>query len=78
MFIDFLCRPEIAKLNTEYIGYSTTNAGALELLDEERRTNHIFWPSDEEYARCTVHVDLGDFTGTFDRIWTEVLLMANQ
>ncbi len=73
MFIDFLCRPEIAKMNTEYVGYSTSNEGALELLDEERRNNHIYWPTDEEYNRCEVHLDLGDLTKDFDKIWTEVL-----
>jgi len=76
MFIDFLCRPDIAKLNTEYVGYSTTNEGALEMMDEERRNNPIFWPSDEEYERCVVHLDLGDFTAEFNRIWTEVLVLS--
>ena len=76
MFIDFLCRPEIAQLNTEYVGYSTTNEGALALLDEDYRNDPIYWPSDEEYERCEVHLDLGDFTPQFDKIWTEVLVLS--
>jgi len=35
MFINFLLDPENAKVNTEYIGYSTPNNGALELLDDD-------------------------------------------
>ena len=32
-WIDFMCRPEIAKANFEYITYPTPNKGAFELLD---------------------------------------------
>ena len=46
-FIDFLCRPEVAKANVEYILYSTPNKAAYELLDEETRSNEVLYPSDE-------------------------------
>ena len=38
-WIDFLCRPEIAKLNFEYITYPTPNKGAFDLLDDDLKNN---------------------------------------
>ncbi|MDR1703116.1 MAG: spermidine/putrescine ABC transporter substrate-binding protein [Clostridiales bacterium] len=73
-FIDFLCRPEIAALNSEYLGYSTANRSALELIDPELMENPIFWATDEEIARCEFFEDLGDFRDDFDRVWSEVLI----
>ncbi len=46
-WIDFLCRPDIAKLNFEYITYSTPNQGAYELLDEEYKENKAVFPDME-------------------------------
>ncbi len=38
-FIDFMCRPEIAQLNCEYICYSSPNTGAIELMGEAYISN---------------------------------------
>ena len=72
-FIDFLCRPEVAAQNTMYIGYSTANRTALDLLPDEMRFSLIYWPSEEILAKCEVFLDLGDFVVEFDRAWTELL-----
>ena len=72
-FINFLCQPEIALMNTEYIGYSTVNSEVLKVLPQEIKENKIYWPSDEEYARCEIFHDLGDFIKQYDIIWTEIL-----
>jgi spermidine/putrescine transport system substrate-binding protein len=72
-FIDFLCRPDIAMQNTEYIGYSTVNAEALKLLPAELLENPAYWPTDEILARCEILLDLGDFSREYDRAWTMVL-----
>jgi spermidine/putrescine transport system substrate-binding protein len=73
MFINFLCRPDIALMNTEYVGYSTPNAEAFKLLDEDWQNDIIYWPTDEILRRCEVLLDLGEFTREYDRIWVEVL-----
>ena len=57
-FIDFLCRPDIAVLNAEAIGYCTPNAAALELLDEDYLGSDVTNPSEEITARCEVYNDL--------------------
>ncbi|MDR2545945.1 MAG: spermidine/putrescine ABC transporter substrate-binding protein [Lachnospiraceae bacterium] len=72
-FIDFLCRPDIALRNTEYIGFSTVNMGALQMLPEELLANPAYWPTDDIIERCEIFLDLGDFAREFDRAWTMIL-----
>lgn len=43
-FIDFMSRPDIAKLNSEYIGYSTSNSEAKELFDENVKNDKQRYP----------------------------------
>ena len=43
-FINFMLDPEIAAQNTDYVGYSTPNKAALELLDEEVVNDERFYP----------------------------------
>ena len=43
-WIDFLCRPDIALKNFEYITYSTPNTGAFEMLDPELQENKAVFP----------------------------------
>ncbi len=47
-WIDFLCRPDIAKMNFDYITYTTPNTGAMELLDPEYRENEAVFPDMEK------------------------------
>ena len=72
-FINFLNYPEIALRNTLYIGYSTTNRAAFDMLPEETRNNPVYWPCDEVYYRAEAFIHLGEFTAAFERAWTEVL-----
>jgi spermidine/putrescine-binding protein len=72
-FINFMLRPDIALMNTLYVGYSTTNAEAFKMVPEEWQNDPVYWPCDEVLARCEVLLDLGDFTREYDRIWTQVL-----
>ncbi len=43
-WIDFLCRPDIALKNFEYITYTTPNRGAYELLDPKYKENPSLFP----------------------------------
>lgn len=71
-FINFMTRPEIAKKNTEYIGYSTTNKETMKLLDPAVVNNEVAYPSDDVINNCEVFLDPGEFIKEYDRIWTEV------
>ena len=72
MFINFLLDPENAKVNTEYIGYSTPNKGALDLLDKEITENPIAYPSQEVLDKCETFIDLGDKIKLYDKAWIEL------
>ena len=73
-FINFMARPEIAYLNTRWIRYSTTNAGAFAKLPDYWQNCHIYWPDDATIAHGEVFIDLGDFRAEIERAWAEVLL----
>ena len=72
-FINFMHRPDVALRNTLYIGFSTTNTAAFEMLPEEWQNNPVYWPPDDVYYRSEVFVHLGEFNAAFERAWTEVL-----
>ena len=46
-FINFMCRPDIAAMNSDTVGYATPNTGAMELLDPEITGHPIVYPSVE-------------------------------
>lgn len=71
-FINFLNDASIAARNTEYIFYSTPNAGAMALLDDYFTDNETYNPPADVLARCTVFHDLGDFIEVFNDAWTKV------
>lgn len=72
MFINFMCKPEIALKNTEYIGYSTPHMEAKKNLSEETLNDPTAYPSDEVIKNCEIFKDLDTFLKEYDRIWTEV------
>lgn len=78
MYINFLCEPEVAAANAEYIGYSTPNWGALEYLDEEITDDPIAYPSGDIIANTEMYLLLDDSTNLLmDELWAE-LLSANE
>lgn len=72
-FINFLCKAEIAAANSEYIGYSTPNKAAYDLLSEELKSNPITYPDDEILAKTEVFINLPEDTNKkIDELWTEI------
>lgn len=73
-FINFMCRPDIALMNFDYITYSTPNSGAWDLIeDEEIKNSPVAFPSDEVLARCTAFRYLGEeMEATYIQKWNEV------
>jgi spermidine/putrescine transport system substrate-binding protein len=58
-FINFMLNPEVAARNAEYVGYSTPNAAALELLPEEISGDERFYPDAVLTAKLEVYENLG-------------------
>lgn len=74
-FINFMLRPDIAALNSNYIGFSTPNRLALEmgLINDELINNSAFSITPEEYKKLEVFLDLGENRDIYTRAWTAVL-----
>lgn len=73
-FINFLCDPENAKENVDYIGYSTPNTAAYDLLDEDTKNNPAAYPSEETLSKCVLFTNLDNETlKLYENAFTEVL-----
>ena len=73
-FINFMCDPEIALMNFDFITYSTPNSGAWELIeDEEIKNSPVAFPPQEVLDRCTTFRYLGeDMESLYVQKWNEV------
>lgn len=73
-FIDFMCRPDIALMNFEYITYSTPNKAARELIeDEEIRNSEIAFPDLSQYNNLETFTYLGEEgDALYNELWKEV------
>ncbi|MFW7431157.1 ABC transporter substrate-binding protein [Vagococcus carniphilus] len=58
-FINFMLRPENAAKNAEYIGYSTPNKKAVEMLPKEITSDEQFYPDEATMKNLEVYEDLG-------------------
>ena len=75
-FINFMMRPDIAQMNTEFVMYSTPNMKALEAVKNEPWAQNIAYNPPKELLYSLdleMYRDPGDFLAEFDRIWTKVL-----
>ena len=73
-FINFLCRPDIALMNFEYITYSTPNKAARELIeDDDIRNSTIAFPDHDMLKYCETYKFLGDETDEmYTNYWNKV------
>lgn len=73
-FINFLCRPDIALMNSEYITYSTPNKAARELIeDDDIRNSTIAFPDHDMLKYCETYKFLGDETDEmYTNYWNKV------
>lgn len=73
-YINFLCRPDIAKMNAEYIGYSTPISAARELLPDEIKNSEIAYPDETILNGELMEMfnDPSDIASLYSSIWTQV------
>ena len=73
-FINFLCRPDIALMNFEYITYSTPNTAARELIEDESiRNSKIAFPD----LSTVPNLETFQYLGTkndevYNELWNKV------
>ena len=74
MYINFMCEPDIAYATTTYIGYSTPNSAAYEMLDDEIKEDGISY-LDDDYLNenTTIFRNLSDEANQkMQDLWTEL------
>ena len=73
-FLNFLCRPDIALMNFDYITYATPNTAAREMIeDPEVRNNPILFPDDSQLENCETFKYLGtEVEEICAKLWREV------
>ena len=73
-FINYLCLPEIAKMNFDYITYSIPNSEGRKLIEEDwMRNSEIAFPDPEDLKNCETFQFLGDENDAiYNQLWREV------
>lgn len=72
-WINFLCRPDIAVKNFEYITYATPNKAAFDLLDLEYQENKAVFPDTDKLENSEVYSYLGtEADDLYSALWKEV------
>ena len=71
-FINFMYDPEIALANCEYVGYSTPNTAARDLLDPEISGNVSYYPDAATFASLEVYYSSAEYEEKYTEIWNTV------
>lgn len=71
-FINFMLDAEVAAQNAEYVGYSTPNQAAIELMDPEVTGDRRFYPTEETREHLEVYENLGlEMLGIYNELFLE-------
>jgi spermidine/putrescine transport system substrate-binding protein len=68
-FINFMCRPDIAKKNCEFIGYATANYKAQQMLDPKTRNHKAVYPDEADLKRGEFQSDVGEAIMIYEKYW---------
>ncbi|EQA14526.1 bacterial extracellular solute-binding family protein [Glaesserella parasuis 174] len=68
-FIDFLLRPESAKMVIETMGFSMPNENVKALLPAETVQDPLIFPPLEEIEKGVLQSDVGDAVETYEKYW---------
>lgn len=74
MYINFMCEADSAYAVSDYIGYSTPNQAAYEMLSDDIKNDGISYPDDEFLEEhTTIFRNLSDeANSTMQTLWTEM------
>ena len=75
-FINFMYDPEIALENCEYVGYSTPNTAAKDMLDPEVSGNIYYYPTSDIFASLEVYYTSDVIEEKYTEIWNTVKASA--
>ena len=72
LFIDFMCRPDIARLNLDEIQYSPLIQQVVDGLSEEELNSIAINPTQEILDRCEYYQDISEVAWMYDDVWMDV------
>ncbi len=72
LFINYMCRPDIAQMNCNEIWYSTPNTEAVKLMGEDYINNLTMNPTQAIIDRCEFFNDIQDFIAIYNAMWLEI------
>ncbi|WP_044469584.1 ABC transporter substrate-binding protein [Mannheimia massilioguelmaensis] len=71
-FIDFMLRPEHAKVIIERMGFSMPNEGVKALLSAENANNPLLFPPATEIEKGIFQSDVGNATEIYEKYWNQL------
>ena len=75
-FINFMYDPEIAYENCDYVGYSTPNTAAKDMLDPEVSGNKYYYPDAEVFSTLEVYFTSDALEEKYTELWNTVKASA--
>lgn len=72
LFINFMLKPEVAKICVEEYGYTTPNLAAIPLLDESLRRNRVIFPPSDVVSKGEYQTDIGDAIDIYQSYWEKL------
>ena len=71
-FINFMYDPDIALSNCEYVGYSTPNVEARDMLDDEIKNNKSYYPDAETFKTLEIFYSNATIEEAYTELWNTV------
>ncbi|WP_233112496.1 extracellular solute-binding protein [Aggregatibacter actinomycetemcomitans] len=71
-FINFLLRPENAKVVLERLGYSMPNNGVKALISPEMANNPTLFPPEEQVKKGIIQGDVGNTIDIYEKYWNKL------
>lgn len=65
LFLNYMCRPDVAMVNFEYVYYATPNKAVFEQLDKETQNDETIFPSTETLDNCEFFQPLDEITTNY-------------
>lgn len=71
-FINFMYDPDVALTNCEYVGYSTPNTAARDMLSDDVKNNKSYYPDAATFQTLEIYFSNAEIEETYTEIWNTV------
>lgn len=70
--IDYVLRPEVAKVISEEVGYASPNLAAVEMMNPEVKNNPVVYPDAQTVNKGEFQVDVGEAILVYQKYWEKL------